>query len=91
MVTQGFWSNLDQVVPGRFSVWPLVILKKNVNWGLATLLEGAGLAFDIQVFLFFFASEGLYYSLHIFMLDNGNQLHHPLISSHHLSFDQLLV
>ena len=39
----------------------------------------------IKVFFFFFsffsfkilvASEGLYYSLHIFMLYNDNQLHH---------------
>ena len=40
-------------------------------------------------FLIFVASEGLYYSLHIFMLYNDNQLHHLhtyiYISSLHLS------
>ena len=34
-------------------------------------------AYDFFFFFFFFvASEGLYYSLHIFMLYNDNQLHH---------------
>ena len=32
-------------------------------------------------FFFFWASEGLYYSLHIFMLYNDNQLHHYTLYS----------
>ena len=69
------WQNLN---PTHESVYRL---------DTAPLLLNLGMMKSAAIFFILVASEGLYYSLHIFMLYNYNQLHHlhTYISSLHLS------